>query len=48
MTDCRIIALVGTGHMVSHFLQLPLPPLFPLNRAEFDVSWIALGVVISV
>jgi MFS transporter, FSR family, fosmidomycin resistance protein len=48
MTDGRIIALVGTGHMVSHFLQLALPPLFPLIRAEFDVSWIALGVVISV
>src|SRR5262245_59162970 len=48
MTDGRIIALVGTGHMVSHFLQLVLPPLFPLIRAEFDVSWIALGVVISV
>jgi MFS family permease len=46
--DVRVIALIGSGHMVSHFLQLTLPPLFPLLRAELDVSWVALGVISSV
>jgi MFS transporter, FSR family, fosmidomycin resistance protein len=46
--DVRVIALIGAGHMVSHFLQLTLPPLFPLLRQELDVSWVALGVVTSV
>src|SRR5258705_11110029 len=48
MNDVRIIALIGAGHMVSHFLQLTLPPLFPLLKSEFDVSWVALGLVASV
>src|SRR5712692_1777691 len=48
MNDVRIIALIGAGHMVSHFLQLTLPPLFPLLKSEFDVSWVALGLLSSV
>ena len=48
MSDVRIIALIGAGHMVSHFLQLTIPPLFPLLRDEFGVSWVALGLVSSV
>jgi MFS family permease len=48
MSDVRIIALIGAGHMVSHFLQLTIPPLFPLLRSEFDVSWTALGLISSV
>src|SRR5258706_8043341 len=48
MNDVRIIALIGAGHMVSHFLQLTLPPLFPLLKTEFDLSWVALGLVSSV
>jgi len=47
MSDVRIIALIASGHFTSHFLQLTLPPLFPLLRAEFDVSWVALGLVSS-
>jgi len=46
--DVRVIALIGSGHMVSHFLQLTLPPLFPLLRDELGVSWVALGVISSV
>lgn len=48
MSDVRVIALIGSAHMVSHFMQLVLPPLFPLLRAEFQVSWVALGLVSSV
>ena len=46
--DVRVIALIGSGHTVSHFLQLTLPPLFPVLRDELGVSWVALGVISSV
>jgi MFS transporter, FSR family, fosmidomycin resistance protein len=47
MSDVRIIALVAAAHMVSHFLQLTLPPLFPLLKSEFDVPYVALGLVMT-
>jgi len=43
--DARVIGFVSLAHGLSHFLQLALPPLFPLLRAEFDVSWALLGLV---
>ena len=48
MGDFRVIGLIGAGHLISHFLQLALPPLFPLLRTELDVSWAALGLVSAV
>ena len=46
--DARVIGVVSLAHGVSHFLQLALPPLFPLLRAEFDVSWTLLGLIVGV
>jgi MFS family permease len=46
--DVRVIGLGGLSHAVSHFLQLALPPLFPLLRAEFGVSWTLLGTLVGV
>jgi MFS transporter, FSR family, fosmidomycin resistance protein len=46
--DVRIIGLVATAHAFSHFFQLALPPLFPLLRIEFDVSWTVLGMLVGV
>jgi MFS transporter, FSR family, fosmidomycin resistance protein len=46
--DARVIGLVGLAHSVSHFLQLALPPLFPMLRAEFGVSWTMLGALVGV
>ena len=46
--DARVIGLVGVAHGLSHFFQLTLPPLFPLLRAEFDVSWALLGALVGV
>ncbi|HET8831198.1 MAG TPA: MFS transporter, partial [Casimicrobiaceae bacterium] len=43
--DARVIGVVSLAHAVSHFLQLALPPLFPLLRNEFDVSWTLLGFI---
>ncbi|MEP6944052.1 MAG: MFS transporter [Betaproteobacteria bacterium] len=46
--DARVIGVIGMAHALSHFFQLILPPLFPLLRAEFDVSYATLGALMSV
>jgi MFS family permease len=46
--DAKIIGLVGSAHALSHFLQLVIPPLFPMIRVELGISYSALGVVIMV
>ena len=46
--DVRVIGLVGFGHFVSHFFQLALPPLFPILREDLGVSYVALGLLLSV
>ena len=46
--DARVIGVVGVAHALSHFFQLVLPPLFPLLRAEFGVSYATLGALMSV
>jgi len=46
-SDARVIGLVGFAHALSHFFQLALPPLFPLIKAEFDVSWSLLGSLVG-
>lgn len=45
--DARVIGVVGSAHALSHFFQLVLPPLFPLLRAEFGVSYATLGALLS-
>jgi MFS transporter, FSR family, fosmidomycin resistance protein len=46
--DARLIGVVGLAHSISHFFQLALPPLFPLLRAEFGVSYALLGTLVGV
>jgi MFS family permease len=46
--DVRVIGLVGAAHCGSHFFQLVLPPLFPLLRESFGVSWTELGLLMTV
>lgn len=36
--DAQLIGLVGIAHLVSHFSQLLLAPLFPWLKDAFDVS----------
>ena len=43
----KVIALVSTGHFVSHFYMLLIPPLFPLLRTEFGVGYTELGLAIA-
>jgi MFS family permease len=46
--NVQVLALVGSGHAVSHFYMLALPPLFPLLREQLDVSYAALGLLVTV
>ncbi len=45
--DVRIIGTIGVAHLFSHFYQLTLAPLFLLIKAEFEVSNVELGALIS-
>lgn len=45
--DAYVIALIGIGHALSHFVQLALPPLFPFIREELGVSYVSLGFVLT-
>ena len=46
--DATLIGLISFVHGLSHFYQLALAPLFPLIKAEFDVSWSLLGSLVGV
>lgn len=46
--DAGVIGLVGIAHLVSHFCQLLLPPLFPWLKDAFQVGYTELGVVMTV
>ncbi|MGH6944449.1 MAG: MFS transporter [Geminicoccaceae bacterium] len=46
--DLKLMSLVGTGHFFSHFYILLLPPLFPLLRDAYGVSYTALGLAIAI
>lgn len=45
--DARIVGLVSFGHMLSHFFFLMFPPILPLLKAEFDISYAALGLLMT-
>ena len=40
----RVNAVIGTGHFLSHFYQLSLPPVFLAWQAAFGVSFAELGL----
>jgi MFS family permease len=45
--NVQVLALIGSGHAVSHFYALALPPLFPLLREQLDISYAALGLLVT-
>lgn len=45
--DARVLGLVGTGHFLSHFYNLTLPPLLPILKPEFNASYAALGLAMT-
>ena len=42
------MGLVGLAHMVSHFSQLILPPLFPWLKDAFQVGFTELGALLTI
>src|SRR4051794_19635249 len=45
--DAKVLGLISTGHFMSHFYSLTLPPIFPLLKDTFDVSYTELGVMMA-
>jgi FSR family fosmidomycin resistance protein-like MFS transporter len=45
--DAGVIGLVGLAHMISHYSQLFLPPLFPWLKDAFAVSYTQLGFLMT-
>ncbi|HWI82033.1 MFS transporter [Ramlibacter sp.] len=45
--DAGVIGLVGLAHMISHFSQLLLPPLFPWLRDALEVNYTQLGFLMT-
>ncbi|HQS32416.1 MFS transporter [Polaromonas sp.] len=46
--DAGVMGLVGTAHLISHFSQLLLAPLFPWLKEEFAVSYTELGLLMTI
>ncbi|CAH2601548.1 MFS transporter [Rhodovastum atsumiense] len=45
--DTRVNTLIGTGHFLSHFYVLCLPPMFIYWRPAFDVGYAQLGLAVT-
>jgi MFS family permease len=45
--DARVNALIGSGHFLSHYYQLCLPPMFIVWQGEFGVSFAQLGLAMA-
>jgi MFS transporter, FSR family, fosmidomycin resistance protein len=46
--DAQLIGLVGVAHMISHFSQLLLPPLFPWLKDALNASYTELGFLMTI
>ncbi len=46
--DAQLIGLVGLAHLISHFSQLLLAPLFPWLKEAFAVSYAELGLLMTI
>src|SRR5207302_2516249 len=45
--DIRVNALICSGHFLSHYYQLCLPPMFVVWQESFGVSYAELGVAMA-
>lgn len=42
-----ILSLISAGHFLSHFYYMALPPMFLFLKAEFNVSYVELGLAMT-
>jgi MFS transporter, FSR family, fosmidomycin resistance protein len=45
--DLRTMSLVGLAHGTSHFFHMLLPPLFPVFKDSFGLSYAELGLLVT-
>jgi len=45
--DLKVTTIVTGAHTTNHFLQLVLPPLFPLLKVTYGVSYTDLGLLMA-
>ena len=45
--DLKVMTIVTSAHTTDHFLQLVLPPLFPLLKVTYGVSYTDLGLLMT-
>ena len=45
--ESQLMALIGVAHLISHFCQLLLAPLFPWLKDAFGVSYAQLGFLMT-
>ena len=45
--DLRTMALIGLAHGTSHFFHMLLPPLFPVFKENFGLSYAELGLLVT-
>lgn len=45
--EAKVLGLISTGHFMSHFYFLTLPPLFPFLKEAFDTSYTELGLMMT-
>jgi len=46
--DTQVMGVIGVAHMLSHFYQFALAPLFPLVAPDLGVSFLQLGTLMGV
>ena len=46
-SDTKVVGLVSLAHFFSHFYVLALPPLFPVLKETYGVSYAALGLLMA-
>ncbi|MGH7056220.1 MAG: MFS transporter [Stellaceae bacterium] len=46
--EFQVVALVSAAHMVGHFQQMVLPPLFPFLKARLNIGFVELGLALTV
>jgi len=47
-SDARAAGLVGLAHLISHFFQMLLPPIYPWLMRDFDIGFTRAGFLATV